>query len=94
MRVLLLGLAGSIELRDEALVIRRRGTEDHIRRPLPPGPRSAPAVEAFGAALTGNRNQAVTTIEAHLHTLATVEAAYLSAKTGAAESPESFLKRV
>ncbi len=92
-RVLLLGLAGSIELRDDELVIRRHGGEQHVTRPLPPGPRSAPAVGAFSAALASDCAQTATTIEAHLHTLATIEAAYLSAKTGAAESPENFLKR-
>jgi len=49
--------------------------------------RLAPAVGAFSAALAAGHSQAPSPIEEHLVTMAVIQTAYLSAKTGQPESP-------
>jgi predicted dehydrogenase len=55
--------------------------------------RLAPAVSAFAAALVSGQPCIPSSIQDHLATMATLRAAYLSAKTGQPESPARFYRR-
>ena len=50
-----------------------------------------PAISAFGAAIRAGRRRPASTLAEHLPTLAVIEAAYLSARTGVPESPQRIL---
>lgn len=90
-QVTLIGERGAIDLDADRMVLRSSGggpPECHtVQTPC----RVGPAISAFGATrLTGMQNAASTAKE-HLATMAVIEAAYLSAKTGTPESPDQFL---
>ncbi len=52
---------------------------------------SGPAISAFGAAIRAGRRRPRSVLAEHIPTLAVIEAAYLSARTGVPESPQRIL---
>ena len=90
-KMTLMGTRGVISLTPEGMVITRRegaGPQSHaIQTPR----RVAPAINTFGASWLSGELPFQSTVQEHLPTMAVIEAAYLSAKTGAPESPRSLL---
>lgn len=89
--IILTGADRTVELRpDRIMVSPHRGgiAECHT---VQTGIRVAPAVSAFGAARLCGAAMSASAARQHLPTMALIEAAYLSAKTGAPESPERFI---
>jgi predicted dehydrogenase len=82
------------------VILRREHTDDRAVDPPSTGfvagwidttAVTAAAINAFGAARRGESRRLPAPAKDHLNTLAVIEAAYLSAKTGAPESPRQFL---
>ena len=88
----LLGSEGTMFLDDDGMVtIPRSGTEARHTARDGTNPLEA-ALQAFLAMKSGDVRANFPPATKHLKTLAVIEAAYLSAKTGAAESPRQFLE--
>ncbi|HNQ24787.1 MAG TPA: Gfo/Idh/MocA family oxidoreductase [Phycisphaerae bacterium] len=88
----LLGSAGSLDVSPSGLLVESvepgHGTSVpvHTTKPI------APALGAFGAALRAGITPTESAAAAHLPTLAVIETAYLSARTGAPETPARLLR--
>lgn len=88
--VAFVGIEGTVEVRADGLtIIPRDGNlvEYHGARTSSP---VAHAISAFGASRLSGALPLKSKAEEHLPTLAVIEAAYLSARTGAPESPSRF----
>lgn len=89
--VALIGEHGSIDLSEDRSRFQpadgRRARSRRVRTTC----RAQPAINAFGAALSAGDEKLPSTAAEHLPTTAVVEAAYLSVRTGTAESPSQFL---
>lgn len=89
-RVTFMGVEGTVEVRADGLtIIPRDGKLVEYHRAQTPNP-VAHAISAFGASRLSNGQPLKSKAEEHLPTLAVIEAAYLSARTGAPESPSRF----
>jgi predicted dehydrogenase len=85
------GTKSSVHIDDRAVTVRdRTGTTELVRQDRPANP-FAPQVEEFLVALRTAPQRVRSTIDEHLPTLAVLEAAYLSARTGQPESPGPIL---
>ena len=90
-RVTLVGTRRTVEVGPDRMTITPRagGTPqcEVIKSPYP----AAAIIRAFAEAREADEQRLRSTAEDHLATMAVVEAAYLSAKTGAPETPARFL---
>jgi predicted dehydrogenase len=88
--VVLYGTSGIIEIDGGRMTVNREDAD----RPGEVGAQepslAARAIAAVGAALTSGGARLSSSGQEHLMTMATIEAAYLSARTGAPESPSRF----
>ena len=86
-RVALFGTESLVEVyRDRMTLTPRHGGSVEVRE-VQRVPAAAGAVRAFGAARLAEERKPAPAAQEHLPTMAVIEAAYLSAKTGAPESP-------
>lgn len=88
--VTMTGKEGSVTLSPDALLVKRPGSAVQ-RYDARANGSVAPAIAAFGAALLSGVKNIESTADRHLPTIATIEAAYLSAKTGAPEFPARLI---
>jgi predicted dehydrogenase len=89
--VTLIGEGGSVDLSPERMVLQPRAAGPRECLSVKTRDRVGPAISAFGAALLAGIQDLPSMAKEHLVTLATIEAAYLSAKTGTPEAPDRFL---
>jgi predicted dehydrogenase len=89
--VTLIGESGSVDLSPDRMVLQPRSAGPRECLSVKTRDRVGPAICAFGAALLAGIRNLPSMAKEHLLTLATIEAAYLSAKTGSPESPDRFL---
>lgn len=87
--VRLVGAEQVIEARHDGVTVTADQDEASPWLETPGGP--AGAIRALATAMLGPTTQAPSLASDHLPTMAVIEAAYLSAKTGAPESPARFL---
>lgn len=89
--VTLVGTRGSLDVGESGLVITPGQSacpeSDNVESDHP----ARSAIGAFGASYTSSDVPFESTVEEHLSTVATIESAYLSAKTGSPESPARLL---
>ena len=89
----MIGATGLATLDAERVILHARGASEQDVIARPQSGLLAADIASFGDALlrseTLDRLQA--TARQHLRTLATIEAAYLSARTGSPEAPKRFL---
>lgn len=90
-RVTFVGTIGRVEVGPDRMTITPRGDETsqcHVMKsPYP----AAATIRAFAQAKEADDPRPRSTADDHLATMAVMEAAYLSAKTGAPETPSRFL---
>lgn len=86
------GTNGSISVDERRVVVRDRRGEtplgEHLRSANP----FAPAIDEFLSALGGNRANIRSSLVEHLPTMAVIQAAYLSARTGQPEHPQTIFQ--
>lgn len=88
--VVFIGTEGTMEARGDGMVITPRDGHPLKRRAVRSRPPTAQAIGAFGEARRSGAQPLSSTGQEHLVTMAAIEAAYLSARTGAVESPSRF----
>ena len=81
----------TIELAGKRLTVTHHGRDSVQRRTVREDRVVASAISAFGATRREGEKRLESSAREHLSTLAVIEAAYLSAKTGEPESPDRFL---
>lgn len=91
-RVLFSGARGCVELHDDRMIHAPPGGPPQQYK-VRTKQRAAPAISALGNALCSADEPIRSTMQDHLATLAVIEAAYLSAKTGSPESPKRLLRQ-
>ncbi|MHC4698723.1 MAG: hypothetical protein ACYTFA_18495, partial [Planctomycetota bacterium] len=101
--VTLVGADGAVELSESGMTLVRRSDQSRCETDLPAGQEvadrlegrphtpGAAAVDAVRAARIAGNLPPLSTARDHLKTLAVIEGAYLSAKTGSPETPTRFL---
>ncbi len=88
----LAGTTGSIHLDMQQACLRdRAGDQELIRHPRPANPLAA-QVDEFLSTLRSNPKSLRGTLRQHLPVIATIQAAYLSARTGQPESPATIFQ--
>lgn len=92
-RVSFHGAGGTVDVSNEGWTLTPLGDDPVRRRPIEVHDYIAATVRAFGAARRGEARKLPTQARDHIPTLATIDAAYLSMRTGAPESPQQFLER-
>lgn len=85
------GSEAVVEVCEEVIHVRSTAQESEQRYLASYANRMEPAINAFGRMLLLEPKKFRSTITDHLSTLAVIEAAYLSSRTGAAESPRGVL---
>jgi predicted dehydrogenase len=88
--VALMGTESTVEIRPDGMTITTRGgspAEHYTAQSANP---VAHAISAFGSSLLSGARRYESTISEHVATLAVIQAAYLSARTGAPETPARF----
>ena len=85
------GSRATVELSPKALRVSPHAAGRPRMRRVRTGNRIAPALNAFATGLSEERPQFDSTISDHLTTLAVIDTLYLSARTGAPESPARLL---
>lgn len=88
--IVLYGTEGTVEIRDNrmTLIPEDSGPDDCFATESDSP--AVHAIRAFSTALLADTQQPPSTGGEHLHTMAAIEAVYLSARTGAPESPDRF----
>jgi len=91
--VTLIGPSGFVTLDAGRITLHRQDALEHDVIDRPPSELLATDIAAFGDALLHGESldRLHATTRQHVRTLATIEAAYLSARTGSPESPAQFL---
>jgi len=87
----LYGTQQSIQIDESAVVVRDRTGETEISRQSRPANPLLPQVEEFLSSLHVSPRRIQSTLRQHLFTMAVIQAAYLSARTGQPESPATLL---
>ena len=87
----LMGTRGTVRLTPEGMMITQRGGAGLQSHTVQTPRRAAPAINTFGLSWLSSEPPFQSTVHEHLPTMAVIEAAYLSAKTGAPESPRRLL---
>ncbi len=90
-RIVFVAADRTIELAGKRLTVTHRDSDTVKRRTVQDHRVIASAIGAFGATRREGEQRFESRAREHLSTLAVIEAAYLSAKTGEAESPDRFL---
>lgn len=88
--IVLYGTDGTIEIRDNCMTVTPDVSDPEDFFVTESDGPAVHAVRAFSKALLADTQQPPSTGGEHLHTMAAIEAAYLSARTGAPESPDRF----
>lgn len=87
----LFGLAGSVHIDRRGVVVRDRAGQVELQRHDRPENLLRPQIEDFLSELASSPQRLRSTLRQHLSTLALIQAAYLSARTGQPESPAQIL---
>lgn len=90
-RVELIGSAGVVEVDSDGARISTEVAHGGEPRHVEPASLVGPAISAFASALRANVRKIASTAAEHLTTAAVIDAAYLSARTGAPESPRGLV---
>lgn len=92
--ITLAGCDGSAEVSPSGMGIRRHDTEEPLSLSRFGGDALAADVARFGERCRRHCDDTAfkTDLTPHMHTLATIEAAYLSARTGTPEAPKQFVE--
>lgn len=91
-RLALHGTRGSVHIDEQRVTLQdRAGVDQGPPLPRPENPFAA-QIDGFLQGLRSNPRLLATGLRSHLPTMATMQAAYLSARTGEAESPGSILR--
>ncbi|HOA72746.1 MAG TPA: Gfo/Idh/MocA family oxidoreductase [Phycisphaerae bacterium] len=88
----LYGTTGSVHVREDCAYLKDRTGERELVRQKRPASTLAAQVEEFLSTLRSNPRQLRGTLRQHLPVVATIQAAYLSARTGQPESPEMLIQ--
>jgi len=86
------GTQQSIEINDTEIIVRDRAGQTEIARQSRPSNPLLPQVEEFLSALRSNPRRMRGTLRQHLPTIAVIEAAHLSARTGQPENPSALVQ--
>lgn len=90
--VAFVGARGSVTVSPDAIQVTRSGEVGTAHHEAQTSRSAAPAISAFGASLLSGVQNIDATADRHLPTIATIEAAYLSAKTATPESPARLME--
>ena len=90
-RIELIGSAGIVEVDSDGVRISTEAGHGVEHHPVETAPPVGSAISAFGAALRTGAKKIASTAAEHLTTAAVIDAAYLSARTGAPESPRGLI---
>ena len=90
-RIELIGSAGIVEVDSDGVRISTEAVHCMEHRRVETPSSVGPGISAFGAALRAGVRKMASTAAEHLATAAVIDAAYLSARTGAPESPRGLV---
>lgn len=93
-RITLWGTQGTVEITPKRMTVTRRDTGKSRIHRVRAAHELAPVLTALAAFLSGQPHSFDSMLQDHLTTLAVIEAAYLSARTGEREAPARLIEQV